>query len=392
VKVAGDAGALDWKSFYVALRKTESEWPRVNFDYFVHDKHDKALKGECKLCHHIALERLEALKEEGREPAGRDWVLVLDEENSLTERTAAHRRCINCHLRRMAQELDAGPMDCGKCHGGVERTIAELTDVARPKCEQKDQMLIQLDQGARAKAVAFNHKSHEVKSRSCQECHHKTLRPCRDCHTVEGSEEGGWITLAEAHHEVSSPWSCVGCHEVEKSRAECAGCHQLMPGGLVHASCSGCHTGPLEGLQSPAKLPPPGDLISADVEKEIEMSRIEKAYLPSKMPHLEIARKLTDISNKSALASWFHTDTTTVCRGCHHLGPLQARADPPPCVTCHTARDEPDSATPTMLGAYHQQCLGCHQLMDPTGKKMPQTCTGCHENKLPEQLADRLRD
>ena len=391
-KVAEDAGALDWKSFYLSHKKTEAEWPKLDFDYLVHDKHEKALEGKCELCHFIDPERMQTLREEGREPSGRDWVLDLDEENSLTERSTAHTRCINCHLRRAARNIDAGPIGCSKCHGGLERSIAELADVPRPKCEQKDLMLIQLDRGARSKSVAFNHKTHEARSRSCQQCHHQTLRPCRDCHTVEGAEEGGWITLAEAHHEVSSPLSCIGCHEIEKSKAECAGCHQLMPGGLVHAGCAGCHTGSLETLLSPEKVPSPEYLIMEGVEDKIEIKEIEKAYGPSKMPHLVIARKLTEVSNNSTLASSFHTEAMTVCRGCHHLGPLVARADTPPCVTCHTARDEPGSFTPTLLGAYHQQCLGCHRLMDPAGQKMPQTCTGCHEEKKSDQLAARLQE
>jgi len=380
-KVAEDAAALDWKSFYVMHKKTEAEWPKMTFDYLTHAKHDEALEGKCELCHYISPQKLEELKAEGREPAGQDWVWDVDQQNSLTERPTAHARCINCHLKRKAQDLDAGPIHCRECHSGQTRTIEELADVARPEHELDDMMLIQLDQGARAKAVAFNHQSHVANSRSCQDCHHKTLQPCENCHTVEGSEDGGWITLAEAHHEVSSSWSCVGCHEAEKSKADCAGCHQLMPGGLVHAGCSGCHTGTLDKLQTPEKLPPPEDLIPEDVENVIEISRIEDAYGPAKLPHLAKARKLTEISNNSALASYFHTDRMTICAGCHHLGPLEAKADVPSCATCHTARDEPGSSTPTLLGSYHQRCLGCHQRMDPTGEEMPQTCTGCHEEK-----------
>jgi len=393
-KVAEDAGALDWKSFYVTHKKTEAEWPKVTFDYLRHDKHDQALEGKCELCHSISSQKLEALKAQGEEPAGRDWVWDVDEKNSLTERATAHARCINCHLQRKAQELEAGPIHCGECHNGVTRTIEELADVARPECEQEDMMLIQLDEGARAKAVAFNHKSHVANSRSCQDCHHNTLRACGDCHTVEGCEEGEWITLAEAHHEVSSSFSCVGCHEAEKSKADCAGCHQLMRGGLVHAGCSGCHTGSLDKLVSPEKLPAPEDLIPDDVNDEIEITRLEEAYGPAKLPHLEIIQKLTDISNNSALASYFHTDSMTVCMGCHHLGPMEAKANVPSCVTCHTARDEPDSSTPTLLGSYHQRCLGCHQLMDPTEQEMPQTCTGCHEEKAAgaSHLAARSED
>jgi hypothetical protein len=317
----------------------------------------------------------------------------VDENNSFTERRTAHARCINCHLQRKAQAAAAGPVECGECHSGAQRTVEELAGAARPKCDQKDMMLIRLDEGARAKAVAFDHQSHVAASRSCQECHHKTLRPCIDCHTVQGSEKGAWITLAEAHHKVSSPLSCVGCHEAEKSKPDCAGCHQFLPRGLVQDGCSGCHSGSLDGLQKPAKLPPPETLIPENVHDKFEIGRIKEAYEPAGMPHLAIARKLTEISNRSTLASYFHRERMTVCAGCHHLGPLEAKASLPSCATCHTARREPGSGTPTLLGAHHQRCLGCHHRMDPGGRAMPQTCTGCHAEKSSQaRLAAQQRE
>lgn len=378
-KAAHGAVALDWKSFYVKQAKTEAHWPKVAFDYLRHAKHEKALENKCDLCHTLSPERQEELKAKGREPAGRDWVWDVDEKNSLTERVTAHARCINCHLQRAARKAPGGPVQCNGCHSAVSRTVKELADVARPKCDQEDLMLMRLEKGARAKAVAFNHQSHVAASRSCQECHHKTLRPCEDCHTVGGSKEGNWITLAEAHHKVSSSLSCVGCHEAEKSKADCAGCHQFMPRGLSQAACSGCHTGSLDRLRSRGKLAAAKDLIPQDVADKLEVKRIEDEYKPAKLPHLAMAQRLTDISNQSALASYFHTEPMTVCAGCHHLGPLEARSQVASCATCHTARHEPGPGTPTLLGAYHQRCLGCHKQMAPTGHNMPQTCTGCHE-------------
>ena len=379
---AEKAETLDWKGFYVSQKKTaEEQWPKVSFDYLLHDMHDKALEGNCKLCHYISPERQEQLKAEGKEPANQDWVLDVDPQNSLTEQASAHARCINCHLKRKAQKERAGPVTCGKCHSGKQRTIEELADVARPECAQEKRILIRLEEGARAKAVAFNHESHVANSRSCQECHHKTLRSCGECHDVEGTEEGGFITLAEAYHDVSSSFSCVGCHETQKKKPNCAACHQRMPGGLVQSACSVCHSGSLDVLDAPMKLPAPEDLIPDDVEAELKISGLENEYESSKMPHLAIAKSLTDISNNSKLASRFHTKATTVCAGCHHLGPLEAKTAPARCSTCHTTRNEPENNTPTLLGAYHQQCLGCHQQMGATEQEMPQSCTGCHQQK-----------
>jgi hypothetical protein len=68
----------------------------------------------------------------------------------------------------------------------------------------------------------------------------------------------------------------------------------------------------------------------------------------------------------------------TMCAGCHHYSPLEKGKQVPACRTCHDAKDLNPSRRPDLLGAYHQQCLGCHQKMGGTEDKMPQTCEGCH--------------
>ncbi len=187
-KTVEHAAPLDWKSIDVAeVRKIEASWPEVSFDYLLHAKHDEALEGDCQLCHYISPQRRENLKTEGKDPAGRDWVSDHHDKHDLSQRAAAHARCVNCHLNRRANEKEAGPVTCAECHDGTQRTIEELADVDRPECETDYRLLVQLEDGGRAKAVAFNHESHVANSRSCQECHHKTLRPCGDCHGVEGS-------------------------------------------------------------------------------------------------------------------------------------------------------------------------------------------------------------
>jgi len=378
------AKPLDWKSFYVAHnQKTTGYWPTILFDYHLHHQHEEKLGDDCGLCHYMSPERQKSIEAEGRMPSGKDWLLDVDEEHDLSNKSAAHALCINCHLQHQDEEDDAGPIHCGECHRGVERTAAEMATLPRPDCGQDERMLIQIEKGSHAKAVAFNHQSHEANSRSCQDCHHKTLRPCQDCHGVVPSDDGGGVTLAEAYHDVSSKWSCVGCHEAEKKKPNCAGCHHLMPGGIVQAACSGCHTGTLDSLDLARPLPAPEELISNDAEDEIVIGKLENEYGPSSLPHLAIAKNLTDISNESSLATHFHTDETTICQSCHHLGPVEVQTDIPPCSTCHTVRNEPTGTTPTLLGAYHQGCMGCHKQMDPTGAVLTQACTGCHDAKTP---------
>jgi hypothetical protein len=382
-KAAEDAGGLDWKSFYVKEQPLlEETWPEVLFDYYIHDKHDKTLEEKCELCHYISPKREKELADEGKEPTCKDWLREIDEEQSLTERETAHPRCINCHLERKdANEEKTGPIYCKDCHTGIERTLEEMADVPRPECEQEEKILIQIEEDARAKGVAFNHKAHQEKTRSCQECHHETLRSCKECHTLTGSDEGDGITLAEAYHEVSSPWSCIGCHETEKQKENCAGCHHLMESGLVESACDTCHTGSLDSLDVAKKLPQPEELFPEDLKDELEINMLENEYKPSPVLHKQIVKKLTDISNENTLASYFHVEETTICAGCHHLGPIEKNQTIAQCSTCHTTRKEPERETPTLLGAYHQQCLGCHKHMGGTEEEMPQDCAGCHKEK-----------
>jgi len=122
-------------------------------------------------------------------------------------------------------------------------------------------------------------------------------------------------------------------------------------------------------------------LIPDDVADEIDIDIMAEAYEPSKLPHHAMAAALTDISNKSLLASYFHTDDMTICAGCHHRSPLASKTTVPRCRTCHTVREPSDDRTTTLLGAYHRQCLNCHRAMGGSEEKMPQSCTGCHEEK-----------
>ena len=378
-KAPKHARELDWQKYYITEKEgAHADWPKVSFDYLVHAKHNMALMGQCGLCHYISPERWKELKAEARMPAGQDWVIDVDESHDLSRRPTAHARCINCHLQ--LKDQPAGPVNCRGCHSGVRRTIKELAAVPRPQCEREEKILIKLEKGAHLKGVAFNHESHIAHSRACQDCHHKSLQPCQDCHTVKGSEHGGWVTLAEAHHDETSSHSCVGCHERRKSRPDCAGCHQNMRRGLIRSACSGCHNGSLEELDKVVNLPDPKELIPDGMKDEMAIGKIENEYGPSEFPHLEIVEKLTRISNESPLARHFHTDKMTICSGCHHLGSLE-KAGIPPCSTCHTIRNEPSSGIPTLMGAYHEQCVGCHKQMDPKGQEYPQNCVGCHQEK-----------
>lgn len=63
------------------------------------------------------------------------------------------------------------------------------------------------------------------------------------------------------------------------------------------------------------------------------------------------------------------------CETCHHYTP--PNSDHPSCRECHAAGAHTESLKQTGLkGAYHRQCLGCHNEWDGETK-----CANCHEKK-----------
>jgi DnaJ-class molecular chaperone len=82
---------------------------------------------------------------------------------------------------------------------------------------------------------------------------------------------------------------------------------------------------------------------------------------------------------KNKLATYFHREEGTLCQGCHHNSPADKK--PPRCGSCHGRPFDANAVLrPGMKGAYHQQCIGCHQEM---GLEKPKAtdCAGCHKEK-----------
>jgi hypothetical protein len=126
------------------------------------------------------------------------------------------------------------------------------------------------------------------------------------------------------------------------------------------------------------------------VKKEVTIKVLEKQFEPAKFPHLDIIKKLVDISNKSKLANYFHKDMQTLCEGCHHqsLAEAEVQKDAPPyCRNCHAvAIDLQALQKVRLLTAYHNQCMGCHDAMQlDKGSKLRSKegdrCADCHKRK-----------
>jgi hypothetical protein len=116
-------------------------------------------------------------------------------------------------------------------------------------------------------------------------------------------------------------------------------------------------------------LPPESD----EFPTEVVIDVLADQYQPSKLPHRDIVERLAKNRTKSAMVTRFHDPSQAVpCAGCHHRSPHGKR--PPPCRACHTNEFHPTKDVPSLVAAYHRQCIGCHQQMGlETG------CTACHE-------------
>jgi len=373
--------------------------PHVVFDFLYHDKHVVKLGKRCDPCHHsYDRDDKELVYEAGTEQscfychdldAKRGPFLnpeiEVTKKKRLSMQRVSHALCVNCHLSYSQQKLKAGPIACADCHTGTYRTVGELLNIPRPDRDQPSKPLI-LVEGGMMKGVPFDHESHQKNTLTCRECHHETLGACKKCHPLTGAADGKWVTTAGAYHSIFSKAACAGCHTAEKTRKECAGCHHhlldmdVQSKGPKTAACAVCHSRGIKRGQSAEKISLSG-MSDDSVPEKVTIKILEKEYQPATFPHRKIVQKLIEISNKDRMATGFHQNINTICRGCHHQSIPEAEArknKPPYCRNCHALSfDVQNLNRPRLLAAYHRQCLGCHERM-----QLKQTgCTDCHEEK-----------
>jgi hypothetical protein len=424
------------------LKKVSWSWQPI-FDYVSHAKHVKASpqwkvsgmthavarpeivgepdQGGCSTCHHSYDEnRKKLIYKKDTENSCRTCHKTKDEKNARSMRKVAHSGCIGCHaeLRDKAKLTLAdtkfaeaekkdklyGPVECKGCHEGRKSITPDRT-IKTPRLVrgQKDVMdLVQPYQGDRVerpevfssinglvaagkmKSVPFNHKAHEPRAQFCNTCHHQSVEKCSNCHTPNGDpKKGVGISLERAFHKPDAQQSCVGCHDTVKQSQKCQGCHRTKHEPAPKSSCPICHQGPTNGQPVDAA---PASLVfdKEKVPEKLEIKLLEKEFKPAHLPHQKIVAKLTTISNESSLARVFHSrlGEQTLCSGCHHHTDTAAAQSKkiPNCSSCHTRGSDPRQlGTPGIMGAYHQQCIGCHESM----KQKPPAleCTKCHPRK-----------
>lgn len=369
------------------------------FDKSLHYRHIAANDDKCEACHHVYDEKAEKLVyEKGKENPCRDCHREETEENRSSFKLAAHWACIGCHVKIAEERPEAkvGPQVCVGCHDPERQLAVEVVEKPpRLKRNQPDFVLLSAPEAelesSKLATVPFSHVGHEGFAATCRVCHHETLNRCNECHTLAGSDKSEGVMLQQAMHGMTSDHSCVGCHEVAKSGAECAGCHDLMEGGrLSEHACDICHAGPppqvLEDVRSqytsldefrPQFSEATLSLAYADIPDSVLIGVLSNEYKPAVMPHRRIIDKLSEHIRNSKVATYFHGHEDVVCQGCHHHGSVGVR--PALCENCHGRPfDKRDLYKPGLYGAYHRQCLGCHESMN---MEKPSDCTGCHAKK-----------
>ncbi len=382
----------------------------IPMDLSLHARHIKELKADCGKCHHTYDDAAHGLVyKKGTESNCRDCHDDGGMGRSASMQTASHKACVTCHMERAGKNLSSGPVECAGCHK-AEKT-AEIKKMARvPRLQLNDEQpdVVRLvpseadNANARMTPVPFNHKGHENYTGRCRDCHHDTMQACNECHTVKGDYKGGEANLEAAFHAYNAEQSCVGCHNAHKKEPECAGCHTFMSNArLADHTCTKCHFEPPKA-EVPAEAGEEGDaqptentsamaafdpetvpypeftFASSEIPEKVTIDILQNKYGPSVFPHKQIIEALRKGVAESRMAKYFHGGEDTLCAGCHHHSPVGQK--PPMCVNCHEkeGRSERNMFGPGLQGAYHQQCIGCHEKMDVA---MPMNCVQCHSEK-----------
>lgn len=358
----------------------------------------------------------------GRKDGAATTVAVEPVEKTIRSLSAAaHGACVACHQALSAtHERATGPLDCAGCHtrqGQEKHRVVE--PVPRLKRNQPDAVLMASWLNAAASTpeavataiaanpspVPFDHLAHELsvaQSTSCRDCHHNSLTACAECHTRTGAPQGDHVSLNQAMHDAGSAGSCIGCHQSRAlTRADCAGCHAAGPRTPLHErGCATCHA--VEKAALPRRPMAAAERIEVaaatlndrrndraamgslpDPERipdRVRIDGLKDQYEGVDMPHRKMVLELARRVEGSGLARTFHADPLTLCAGCHHNSP--ADFNPPKCASCHSTHPPgPGDGRPALMGAYHNQCMGCHTRME-IAKPAATACNECHPKRV----------
>ncbi|MCK5097434.1 MAG: cytochrome c3 family protein [Desulfobacteraceae bacterium] len=422
--------AAECRSCHGIDKKAEPSFAKIDFDKSLHFIHEtsKDIKplissqsDNCSACHHkYNTETKQTYYVKGEEESCTYCHQNKKIDDTRSIKDASHDSCVACHTGLKNKDtknndiknkdIKAGPITCKGCHDLEEQSkikarLAKIEkDIPRLKRNQPDETVItglitsliaeKISEGESSEylmnGVAFNHKLHEAKTKDCTSCHHKSLKKCNDCHTAKGSVEGKFFSLEHVMHDKKSQRSCVGCHAEFTKQSDCAGCHAMMPKQMPKdRSCAACHNTKADmiPLDSDAqkvlaakvveKQSDDYQIIMDDkIPEKVIIGELANEYKPSEFPHRKVVKAIAKRVEKSSMAKVFHENQQTLCMGCHHNSPKSI--EPPKCVSCHGKKSNIINGKPHLKGAYHRQCITCHQKMD-VKQVLPTDCNKCHE-------------
>ena len=369
---------------------------------------DDEKEENCSACHHEYDKALnKTVYTKGKEGTCRYCHKQEKTEKVRSFKTVAHEDCLNCHIALNLQNKKAGPTNCAACHALAKQSkIAKLKEIPRIKRNQPDIVLLStwlkdaLESGKPSnqfvEPVAFDHLSHEKQVENCRLCHHESMDTCTACHTRTGDEKSKFIRLEQAMHASNTSRSCLGCHRESMKSADCAGCHaQMKTEQLDTFKCNHCHTVARESLKPlpesnatranvaataiKARSANGPTILDEQIPEKVTIDIMTDQYDGVLFPHRKIVQALIERTRKSTLAQYFHRQTTSICLGCHHKGPSAGAY--PKCAACHgMSLQTQQNGRPGLKGAYHGQCMTCHQRMG-IEKPLSTDCKACHPKK-----------
>jgi len=393
------------KTAWISSRQSIAFDKSLHFRHTEANKDEKTNKGDCATCHHEYDEKTKKLfYAREKEGSCRYCHKKATEENRISMQQASHLDCLDCHRKKASQKITAGPVKCAGCHDPeMQKKIERLDIVPRMERKQPDVVLVRSNQkgaernqtAARTSLVAFDHRAHETYNNTCKVCHHESLQSCAQCHTSKGAKEGKFFKLESAMHLSTSDQSCIGCHETNQRKPECAACHTFMAKNRKPdpATCRTCHMDPqtfdltvagldeeqIAGMLLNARKVTTATYSDEDIPEKVVIKELSDQYDSVELPHRKIIRALLNNIKDNKLASYYHADKGTICQSCHHNSPETKK--PPLCGSCHGQPfDERQVSRPGLKGAYHQQCMGCHQVLN-LEKPTATGCTDCHKEK-----------
>ncbi len=400
------SGPVTCGECHVETITAASSWKEIRLDKSLHYKHVRENQNKCERCHHeYNKEDKKLFYAKGKEGSCSYCHGEVKEENRMALEDASHQSCIGCHRERQAKNKTAGPVSCIGCHDAkAQKTFETIADIPRMERNQPDTLFVTTgevtiagtpEKGQMAR-VPFDHKAHEQYNTTCAACHHASLDACSKCHDNSGKTDGKQVKLAQAMHNANSDQSCMGCHKSQQAKPECAGCHAAIGNSKKprDESCTACHMTPPETVvstldenelmqqvrhQLDSRIIASAAYNLKNIPEKVTINKLENKYAAVEFPHRKVVTRILKDIEGSKLAGYFHQQKETVCRGCHHNSP--AAEKPPACGNCHGKPFQNDNLSkPGLAGAYHQQCIQCH---DNMGIKKPESrdCGSCHVAK-----------